>query len=61
MPAYAKNIAAKNAVVVDRLLGAGAVLFGKTNVPLYLGDWQSFNEIYGTTSPSTSATARLQG
>src|SRR4029453_2368850 len=50
VPAYAKNIAAKNAVVVDRLLGAGAVLFGKTNVPLYLGDWQSFNAIYGTTN-----------
>ena len=50
VPAYAKNIATKNAVVVDRLLGAGAVLFGKTNVPLYLGDWQSFNAIYGTTN-----------
>ena len=36
--------------MVDRLLGAGAVLFGKTNVPLYLGDWQSFNAIYGTTN-----------
>ena len=33
VPAYAKNVAAKNAVAVDRLLGAGAVLFGKTNVP----------------------------
>ena len=50
VPAYAKNMAAKNSVVVDRLLGAGAVLFGKTNVPLYLGDWQSFNDIYGTTN-----------
>src|SRR5206468_3421422 len=29
---------------------AGVVLFGKTNVPLYLGDWQSFNAIYGTTN-----------
>ena len=35
---------------MDRLLGAGVVLFGKTNVPLYLGDWQSFNAIYGTTN-----------
>jgi amidase len=26
------------------------VLFGKTNVPLQLADWQSFNAIYGTTS-----------
>jgi amidase len=50
VPAYAKNIATKNAVAVDRLLGAGAVLFGKTNVPLYLADWQSYNAIYGTTN-----------
>jgi amidase len=50
VPAYAKNVATKNAVAVDRLLGAGVVLFGKTNVPLFLGDWQSFNAIYGTTN-----------
>ena len=50
VPALRNNIATRNAVVVDRLLGAGAVLFGKTNVPLYLADWQSFNAIYGTTN-----------
>jgi amidase len=50
VPAYAKNVATKNAVAVDRLLGAGAVLFGKTNVPLFLADWQSYNEIYGITN-----------
>ena len=50
VPAYAKNIATKNAVAVDRLLGAGVVLFGKTNVPLFLADWQSYNAIYGTTN-----------
>ena len=50
VPALRNNVAARNAVVVDRLLGAGAVLFGKTNVPLYLADWQSFNAIYGTTN-----------
>ena len=33
-----------------RLKAAGAVFFGKTNVPLNLGDFQSFNEIYGTTN-----------
>jgi amidase len=32
------------------LLDAGAVIFGKTNVPLLLADWQSFNQIYGTTN-----------
>jgi len=50
VPAYAKNIATKNAVAVDRLFGAGVVLFGKTNVPLFLADWQSYNAIYGTTN-----------
>src|SRR5256886_8514896 len=50
VPAYKDRIATKNALAVDRLLAAGAVLFGKTNVPLYLADWQSFNAIYGTTN-----------
>jgi len=50
VPTYKNNVAARNAVVVDRLLDAGAVLFGKTNVPLFLSDWQSFNAIYGTTN-----------
>lgn len=48
--AFKSHIATKNALVVDRLLEAGAVLFGKTNVPMYLADWQSFNAIYGTTN-----------
>lgn len=40
----------EDAVVVARLKAAGAIILGKTNVPLFLGDWQSFNEIYGTTN-----------
>jgi amidase len=32
------------------MLAAGVVLFGKTNVPLMLADWQSYNAIYGTTN-----------
>ncbi len=42
--------APRNSVVVDRLLGAGAVLIGATNVPVGLTDWQSYNPIYGTTN-----------
>ena len=41
---------AGDALVVARLKAAGAVILGKTNVPLNLGDWQSYNEIYGTTN-----------
>ncbi len=50
IPALRDNIAAEPALAAQRLMDAGAVIFGKTNVPLTLGDWQSFNEIYGTTS-----------
>ncbi len=49
-PELKDNIPDTNAVVVDRLLGAGAVIFGKTNVPVDLADWQTFNEIHGTTN-----------
>ncbi|MEO8560046.1 MAG: amidase [Rhodospirillales bacterium] len=47
-PSLKNNIATKNSLAVDRLLQAGVVLFGKTNVPLMLADWQSYNDIYGT-------------
>ncbi len=50
IPALKDNVPPRNAVVVDRLLGAGAVLFGKTNVPIFLADYQSYNSIYGTTN-----------
>ena len=39
-----------DALVVQRLKSAGAVIFGKTNVPIALADWQSYNEVYGTTN-----------
>ncbi|MDP6172825.1 MAG: amidase family protein, partial [Rhodospirillales bacterium] len=31
-------------------LAAGAVIFGKTNVPIWLADSQSFNSFYGRTN-----------
>jgi amidase len=39
----------EDAVAVARLKAAGAVVLGKTNVSLMLGDWQSYNSVYGTT------------
>jgi amidase len=39
-----------DALVVQRLKAAGAIILGKTNVPLDLSDWQSYNEVYGTTN-----------
>src|SRR5262249_10816413 len=48
-PANLGNVATSDAVIVERLRAAGAVLLGKTNVPIALRDWQSYNAIYGTT------------
>ena len=39
-----------DALAVQRLKAAGAIILGKTNVPVDLGDWQSYNEVYGTTN-----------
>lgn len=50
MPQYREYVPAEDAVQVSRLRAAGAVVLGKTNVPLGLQDLQSFNEIYGTTN-----------
>ncbi len=49
-PALVDNLPKKNAVALQRMLDAGAVMYGKTNVPLALADWQSFNAVYGTTN-----------
>lgn len=49
-PRLRDNIASSDAVAVKRLTDAGAVIYGKTNVPLMLADWQSFNDVYGTTN-----------
>jgi amidase len=40
----------RNAIAVQRLVDAGAIIFGKTNVPYHAMDIQSYNEIYGTTN-----------
>ena len=47
---WAKDfVPAEDALSVTRVKAAGAVILGKTNVPVSLGDWQSYNDIYGTT------------
>ena len=50
LPELRQNYPERNALAVDRYLAAGVTLFGKTNVPVMLADWQSYNEIYGTTN-----------
>ncbi|MFT5485328.1 MAG: amidase [Alphaproteobacteria bacterium] len=48
-PGRRDHKAARDALTVERLKAAGAIVMGKTNVPLDLAEWQSFNEIYGVT------------
>lgn len=48
-PANTDNIATSDAVACERLQDAGAVIFGKTNIPIHLADFQSYNDVYGTT------------
>jgi len=49
VPERSKAVADMDSVLVERLRGAGAVIFGKTNVPPYAADWQSDNPVYGRT------------
>ncbi len=47
LPPLAKHRPARDADAVARLRKAGAIPFGKTNVPAAAADWQSYNDIYG--------------
>jgi amidase len=49
-PQFTGNFAKADSLAVARLKSAGAVVFGKTNVPKGLADWQSYNEVYGATA-----------
>ncbi len=44
------HVATQDALAVQRLKAAGAVIFGKSNVPLNLADFQSYNKVYGTSN-----------
>ena len=50
IPAFKDFVPGEDALAVARLKAAGAVILGKTNVPLGLGDWQSYNAIHGRTN-----------
>ncbi|MBR1125836.1 amidase [Bradyrhizobium lablabi] len=39
-----------DALSITRVKDAGGVILGKTNVPLGLADWQSYNDVYGVTN-----------
>ncbi len=46
---------------VARLREAGAIVFAKTNVPIFAGDIQSYNEVYGTTNNPHDVTRTAGG
>jgi len=50
VPELRDNRPATNAPAVQRYLDAGAIAFGKTNVPAYMIGWATSNDIYGTTN-----------
>lgn len=49
-PPLAEHVPDRDAEAVRRLRQAGVVPFGKTNVPVLAGDWQSYNPIFGATN-----------
>jgi amidase len=44
------HVPAADAPAVARLKAAGAIVFGKTNVPRWSGDIQTFNDVFGVTN-----------
>jgi amidase len=59
-PELAGHVPDRDADAVARLRAAGAVIVGKTNLPLYAGDIQTFNDVYGRTN-NPWATDRVAG
>ncbi len=49
-PELAEFVPTADAAPVAKLRAAGAIPFAKTNLPIFAGDIQSFNEVYGTTN-----------
>jgi amidase len=49
LPEYANVKATRHALAVERFLRAGGNVFGKSNVPTLLADWETVNPVYGRT------------
>ncbi|MAW55971.1 MAG: amidase, partial [Rhodospirillaceae bacterium] len=56
VPNFCNNVATRDSLIAEKLKAAGAIILGKTNVPPMLSDWQTFNDIYGTTNNPWDAT-----
>jgi amidase len=60
-PVYSKHVPGTNADAVQRLEDAGSLVFGKTNVPIYAGDLQSYNVLFGATNNPWDTTRTCGG
>ena len=49
-PELAEFVPDKDADPVARYKDAGAIVYGKTNLPIWAGDLQSYNKVYGATA-----------
>lgn len=49
-PDLRDHVPDRDAATVARLKAAGAIVFGKTNLPTFAADFQSYNDVYGTTN-----------
>lgn len=47
---WGHHVSRTDAEAVARLRAAGAIVFGKSNLPADARDWQTYNDIYGTTN-----------
>ncbi|MFJ9694138.1 amidase [Kitasatospora sp. NPDC101183] len=47
---WGEHVSTNDAESVARLKNAGAIVFGKSNLPADARDWQTYNEVYGTTN-----------
>jgi amidase len=59
-PALAQYVPRQDATGVARLREAGAIIVGKSNTPMYAGDLQTYNDVYGRTNNPWD-TARTAG
>ena len=58
---FRDNVATKDGLIVQRFKQSGAHFLGKTNVPVDLADFQSYNPIYGVTSNPWDITRPPEG
>jgi amidase len=49
-PSLKERVPTVDAIAVQRLRNAGAIIIGKTNVPVFSGDFQTYNPMHGVTN-----------